>query len=60
MNQNRYRVESRNSPTSMGEQRRIVSLTFVGPWTEIVGGGATTQAWKAYKKARKLGERRGN
>lgn len=46
----RYHTQDRRSPGSMGIQRRITSAKLFGPWVE---GASTTQAWKAYKRARK-------
>lgn len=45
-----YRVEDRTSPISMGVQRRIVGPRFAGPWVEC---GTTSEAWRAYKLARR-------
>jgi hypothetical protein len=48
----KHRIETRNSPCSMGVQFRVVSTEGrVGPWRE--GRNAATLAWKAYKVMRK-------
>lgn len=45
-----YRIEERTSPGSMGVQIRIVRKGVEGPWVE----GTPSQAWKSYKKMRKV------
>lgn len=49
----RHYIEERNSPCSMGVQRRVITTDKIkGPWVE----GNTAAAWKAYKYIRKHAE----
>lgn len=44
-----HHLEHRSKPNTMGVQTRVVSSKLQGPWADT-----PTQAWKAYKAARKL------
>ena len=51
-----HKIEERNSPCCLGVQIRIVSTDglHLGPWVESGKKPADADAWKAYKKMRRL------